>query len=244
MRSASRWYPLFGAFKLGVKMDLRRAIIFILASIIYTIILKIGKILTPGIFSSIYITQTAHILSFLVGLFSIIFGLYFIKEVIGKNNIRLKSSVYLALIGPAFLMLIHLSDFIRLSNKLSLKIYDFSPSLYNLILVHNVKPFSQIVLWLSSIFIFYFFFILYNNLSSINKELKKANYLVLFGTALNAVFRSFGLIIYLLFPKSGLIIDPPMIIFLIAFLIFLFTSLVSLNFFLKLYRVEDYSKIL
>ncbi len=225
-------------------MNLRKAIIFVLASIIYTIILKISGILLPDIFSSIYITQTAYVLSFLVGLFSIIFGLCFIKEVIGKNNIQLKSSVYLALFGPAFLMLIHLSDIIRISNKLSLKIYDFSPWLYNLILVNNWKSFSQIVLWLSSIFIFYFFFILYKNLSSKNKELKKANYLLLFGTGLNAVFRSFGLIIYLLFPNSGLIINPPMIIYLIGFLIFLFTSLVSLNFFWKLYRIEDYSKIL
>jgi len=225
-------------------MNLRKAIIFILASIIYTIILKISKFLIPDIFSSIYITQTAYVLSLLVGLFSIIFGLCFIKEVIGKNNIQLKSSVYLALFGPAFLMLIHLSDIIRISNKLSLKIYDFSPWLYNLILVNNVKSFSQIVLWLSSIFIFYFFFILYKNLSSKNKELKKANYLVLFGTGLNAVFRSFGFIIYLLFPRSGLIINPPTIIYLIGFLIFLFTSLVSLNFFWKLYRIEDYSEIL
>jgi hypothetical protein len=225
-------------------MDLKKAIIFVLAGVLYTIILKISHFIIPDIFRAIYVTQTVYVISLLVGLSAILFGLYFIKEAIGENKKRLKFSLYLAMVGPACLMVIHLIDLIRVSNRLSLALYDFSPALYHLIVESNWHPFSQIVPWFSSIFIFYFFFILYKNLSNKNNELIKANYLVLFGTALTAVFRSFDLVFYLFFPKPVLMTNPPKIIYLLGFFIFLFTSLVSLNFFLKLYRIKDYSKIL
>ena len=225
-------------------MDIKKAIVFLLAGISYTIFFKICGFIIPDISTSIYIGQTNYIFLLFVGLSFILFGLYFIKEVVGKNHIKLKVSVYLAMSGPAFFMLIHLSNIIRLSNKLSLKVYDLSPFLHNLIIANNFKPLHQIVILLSAIFIFNFFYVLYKNLSTENKDLKTINFILLIGFAFTVMFRSFSVVIYFLFPNSSLMYHPPMIVYLIGFLIFLFTSLVSISFFLKLYRVMDYSKII
>jgi hypothetical protein len=223
---------------------MKKSIVFLLAGICYTIILKICIIIFPDIFTSIYISQTGNIFSVLVGLSFILFGLYFIKEVVGKNHLKLKVSVYLAISGPLFLMLLHLSNIIRLSDKLSLKLYYLSPFLHDLVIANNFKSLHQIVIFLSALFILNFLYVLYKNLSTENKNLKGRNFLMLIGFALTAALRSFSSVIYFLFPDSPLMYDPPKILYLIGFLIFLFTSLVSISFFLKLYRVMDYSKII
>ncbi len=225
-------------------MNFRKSVILIMAAIIYTIVLKIGIFLLPELFTFRSIIKIVDILSLFPGVSAILFGLYFIKEVIADNNIRLKISVYLAMVGPTYFMLVHLSKIIRISGEITLKIYNFSPWLYQVILLDTATFLSRIILWLSSIFILYFFYILYCNIRDEYSELKKANYWALVGCGLTMIFRSFGFFVYAFFPSSTLMHDPPKIIYLTGFLIFLFTSLIVLNFCLKLYRVENYTKMI
>ena len=225
-------------------MNLKKVIIFIQAGIIYTIILKISRFVMPDHFSSVSMLQVIHVLSFLTGLSALIFGWYFIKEIIGKNNIRLKIAVWVAVIGPAFFALRHLSDIIWIFNSLSLSVYNLSPGLYQFLSSSPLNAFSTPVMWLSALFIFYFFYLLYKNMNDENTALKKANYLVLIGAGLTIIFRSFAFFTYLFFPDSSLIRDPHWTIYGLGFLIFLFISLVIFAFMFKLYQTKDYTKIL
>ena len=84
----------------------------------------------------------------------------------------------------------------------------------------------------------------FKNLNSVYDELKKACYFVLYGSGLNAAFRSFAFFISIFYSDSTLINTTPAIIYIIGYIIFLFTSMVSIHFFMKLYRIEDYSKII
>jgi hypothetical protein len=225
-------------------MNLKKAIIFLLATLSYTILLNICIIILPDIFNSISFFRIENIFLFFLGLSFIVFGLYFIKEAVGKNRVKLKTSIYLAMTGPAFFMFINLYYIIKYSDRLALKLYELSPFLHQFILGTNFKPLNIIVELLGAIFLFYFVYVLYKSLNTENKELKKLNYLLVIGYALDAVPRAFSFVISFLFPDSGLISDPPKILFVISFLIFLFKYLVSISFFLKLYRVKDYSRIL
>ncbi len=225
-------------------MDIKKAIVFLLAAISYTILINVCIIILPDIFSTISFARIDYIFLFFLGLSFIVFGFYFIKEAVGKNHIKLKTSVYLAMTGPAFFMFINLVHTIRLSDKLTFKLYELSPFLHQFILGTNFKTLNIIVELLGAIFLFYFVYVLYKSLNNENKELKKLNYLLLIGCALDVIPRSFSFVIYFLFPDSGLISDPPMFLYVIGFLIFLFKYLVSIGFFLKLYRVKDYSKLL
>ena len=225
-------------------MNLKNASILVIIGIIYTIVIKISQYLFPDIFSYVFITNITHIFSILTSLFLILFGLYFIKEVIGQNKIHFKLTVLAALLGPAYFILLHLRELVRLSSKLSLGLYDFSPNVYNLIVTGTLKPISQIIVWLSSILICYFFFVLNKNLSMQYEDLKKAVFLVLMGTAITVVFRTFGFITYLFYPDYIFKGSPPPIILLLSILIFLFLSVVSLMFFWKLYKIEKYTDLI
>ena len=225
-------------------MNIKKAIIFLLAAISYTILLKIGVLIFPNIFNSIYLIQIDLVFLVFAGLSLIVFGLYFIKEAIGKNHVKLKTSVYLAMIGPVFFMFKHISDIIRLSDRLSLKLYELSPFLQQFILGYNFKPLYQIVALLSSFFYFYFFYVLYKNLITENQDLKNTNFILLIALGLTLIFEAFSFVIFFIFPNSSLIQDRPKFLIIIGFLIFLFKSLVSISFFWKLYQVKDYSRIL
>jgi hypothetical protein len=225
-------------------MNLKKAIIFVCAGIIYTIILKICLFLLPDFFTSDNMIKTTHVLSFLTGLSALVFGWYFIKEVIVNNNIRLKIAVWVAMIGPAFFALRHLLDIIQVFNNLSLSVYDFSPGLYQAIVLNPLNTIHTPVAWLSALFIFYFFYLLYKQMNDKQTDLKKANYLVLMGAGLTIVFRSFAFFTHLFYPGSPLMRDPSWTIYGLGFLIFLFISLAMLNFLLKLYQTKDYTKIL
>ncbi|TFG67359.1 MAG: hypothetical protein E4H27_09110 [Anaerolineales bacterium] len=61
-------------------MKLKKAIIFVCAGIIYTIILNISRFLLPDLFTLINMIKTTHVLSFLTGLSILVFGWYFIHE--------------------------------------------------------------------------------------------------------------------------------------------------------------------
>jgi hypothetical protein len=225
-------------------MNLKNAINFVCAGIIYTIVLKISLFLIPDLFTSINMIKAIHILSFLTSLTVLLFGWYFIKEIISKNNTKLKIAVWVAMIGPAFFTLRRLFDIIWVFNDLSLMVYKFSPGLYHFISSSPLNAFSPTVVWLSALFIFHFFYLLFKQMNDENAALKKAIFLVLIGAGLTIIFRSFAFFTSLFFADSALIHDPPGIIHGLGFLIFLFTSLVILNFLRGLYQTEDYSKII
>ena len=225
-------------------MNLKKTIVIVFTGIIYMVILKLSKFLFPGAFNSILVIKTVHILSFLSGISVILFGMYFMKEVNGKDNLKLNLAVFLAMIGPIYYTCRHIAGILIKFNGLSLKVYDFSPGLHQAISSFSVSSYSQFIFWLSSIFVFSFFYLLYKNLSTGFDGLSKAIRFVLYGTILTVVFRSFSLFVYLFLPNSILIHNPPMIIHLLGFMIFLFSSLVLLHFLIKLYQIEDNTSIL
>jgi hypothetical protein len=225
-------------------MNLKKSSILVIVGIIYSLLLKISILLYPGIFSHVFTSQISYFFSILTNIAIILFGFYFIKEVIGQNRIHFKLTVLATMIGPAFFILIHLKDIIRLSPKLSLKLYDFSPYLYNVILTGNSRPSTQLILWLSSIFICYFFYTLHNQLNGNYNVLKKATFLVLISSALNVLHRTFAFITYLFFPNSSLITSTPTVLLLLSFSIFLLLSFTLLIFFWRLYKIKKYTNLI
>ena len=224
-------------------MNLKKSIILMIAGIIYGIIIKLSEYVAPDIFYNGSFIQIISILSFFASLSFVLFGVYFLKEAVTNNNNRMRLAVYLAMIGPTFLMYLHLAELIRLTPELSLPLYDMSPSLYNQVIGSPPRNLSQIIMWLSPIFIFNFFYVLYKNLNHEYKELIKVNYIVLYTSAMTVALRTFGHAVYLFFPDSVLRYNPPQILHLIGFIIFLFMSFACMNLLMKLYRVDDYSKI-
>lgn len=222
-------------------MNLKKSSILVIAGIIYSLLLKMSGLLYTNIFSHIFISQTTYFLSILTNIAIILFGFYFIKEVIGQNRTHFKLTVLATMIGPAFFIFIHIKDIIRLSAKLSLKLYDFSPYLYKVFLTGNLRPSTQLILWLSSIFICYFFYTFHKQLNINYNGLKKATFLVLISSALNVLHRTFAFITYLFFPNSSLITNTPTILLLLSFSIFLFLSFTLLIFFWRLYKIEKYT---
>lgn len=225
-------------------MNLKKSTILVIAVIIYSILSKISILLCPGIFSHVFISQIYYFFSILTNIAIIMFGFYFIKEVIGQNRIHFKLTVLATMIGPTFFTFIHIKDIIRLSPKLSLKLYGLSPYLYKVILIANLRLSTQLILWLSSIFICYFFYTLYNKLNENYNDLKKATFLVLICSALNLLNRTFAFITYLFFPDSSLITSTPAVILLLSFSIFLLLSFTLLIFFWRLYKIEKYTNLI
>lgn len=225
-------------------MNLKKSIILVMAGIIYGIIIKLCEYFATDIFYNGSFIQVISILSFFASLSFILFGIYFLKEAVTNDNSRMRLAVYLAMIGPVFLMYLHLAEIIRLTPELSLPLYEMSPSMYNQIIGNPSRNLSQIVMWLSPIFIFNFFYVLYKNLNREYKELVKINYIVLYASAMTVALRTFGHAVYLFFPDSVLRYNPPQILHLIGFLIFLFMSFACMNLLMKLYKVEDYSNII
>jgi hypothetical protein len=226
------------------KMNLQKAIIFVLLGIIYTIVLKTGASLFPRLTEPIWMAETTQVFSLLASLSFIFFGVYFIKESIGHKNDRLKTALYLAFLGPVYIILIRIENIIRISPKLSLYLNDFSPNLYNLIIAGDYRIFSQFILWLGAIFIFYFFYLLYRNLDQVNNSLKKATLLMLIGAALNIVIRTAGSFAYILYPDPNQMNTLLQSIHLTGFLSYIFVSIVSLNFFWSLFKTENYNSII
>ena len=220
-------------------MNLNKSIVFICVSIFYSIILKFGWALFPHIFSSMLVIKTVSVLSFLSGLAVIVFAIYFIKEVNVRNSKKFNVLVLLALLGPAYYMFKHFVELIFLFNNLSLKLYDFSPDLHLLISIYNVNSNSQVIFWLGSVFMISLYYVLYKSIKLDMVSFKRAIGLVLIGTILTATIRSFGFFVYLFYPDLVFFHNPSPLIYLISFTIFLFTSLLSLNFFLRLYRIEN-----
>ena len=225
-------------------MDLKKSIMLIVAGIIFTVILKFSNFFFPDVFNSILITKIVSLLSFLSGITVLIFGVYFIKDLSGKKNLKMNIVILLAMIGPFYFTARHFVKIIMVFNDLSLKLYEVSPGLHHILSSFNMHSSSQLILVLSSFFIFIFFYMMLKNLNQNITDLSKTIRLVLVGILLTLVFRTFGLFVYLVFPRSDLIPNPPLILHLIGFFIFLFSSLVLLIFFRKLYSIDDYYMIL
>jgi hypothetical protein len=110
-------------------MDLKKSIMLIVAGIIFTVILKFSNFFFPDVFNSILITKIVSLLSFLSGITVLIFGVYFIKDLSGKKNLKMNIVILLAMIGPFYFTARHFVKIIMVFNDLSLKLYEVSPVL-------------------------------------------------------------------------------------------------------------------
>jgi len=225
-------------------MDFRKSLVLVIAAIIYTFILKFGVTIFPESTSALWAAQMTQILSLLASLTFIIFGIYFIREVIGTKNELLKRILILAFLNPLYIILIKLENIIRISPKLSMWLNDISPGFYAWIMADNYRLLSQIILLLGSIFIFRFFYLLYKNMNRDNVTLVKATHIMVFATALGILIRTAAPLTLILYPDPNQMTSVLWLYQLIGFLVFLMITTASLVFYWRMFNIKEYSEIL
>jgi len=165
---------------------LKKVTLFTMIGISYIFLLRLIGTFYPQIFrKNILLVQVTGILSFLALLAMVFFFIFFLREYLTKEQIKLKNVTILALVGSIAMLLLHLKGLLAVFN---VNILSF---------LSKLPPIDPLVPWINSILVLIFFIVFYKDiLNKEQKNLKKPIFLAVVGTALTILVRSFILFKY------------------------------------------------
>jgi len=170
---------------------LKKATLFSMIGISYIFLLRAIGAFYPQFFrKNILLVQLTELLLFLAILSVVFFFLFFLKDYVFKEQIKLKNVTVLALAASIAMLLVHLKGLIMVFN---VKVFSFLSKL------HSIEP---IVPWINSILIITFFIVFYKNLDREQTILKKSIFLAAFGSALMVFVRSLILFNYYIYVQE------------------------------------------
>jgi len=205
---------------------LKKATLFSMIGISYIFLLRAIGAFYPQFFrKNILLVQLTELLLFLAILSVVFFFLFFLKDYVFKEQIKLKNVTVLALAASIAMLLVHLKGLIMVFN---VKVFFF------FFILHSIEP---IVPWINSILIITFFIVFYKNLDREQTILKKSIFLAAFGSALMVFVRSLILFNYYIYVQEfRWFVDLPQKLTFILIPILIFNFAVILYFFFIFYK--------
>ena len=217
----------FGA----MTMRLKKATLLAIIGISYLFALRTIRTFLPAVFINLLITKVTGTVSLLARLAIVVFFIYFYKDHVRRNRIKLRMATILVI-------LVSLVGLVTQIYSLSLM---FSVNILRYpIMIH--RHIDAVIPLLSAIFMLAFFAIFYKEISS--KELirlKKATSLAVMGASVLTLLQIFVLFNYLYYLQSGRptsLASNKIVVFSIGIPIILFWFLASFIFFVSFYKVQ------
>lgn len=220
-------------------MNLKKSSLLAIIGISYTFAQRTIGTFLPGLFKTPIVGQTTTLLSLLSTLTIVLFVIYFYKEYVQRDQQKLRNAALLAIIGLSAILLLQVRGLFHVFDRLSISLYNISQSLFRLVISRSIENYQPFIIWVSSIFILYFFFVFYREMLDTNQTtLKNATLFAVLGSALGALIRSFSLVIHLFFREVRWFHDVSGKFAIILFPLFAFTFVTVLYFFRTFYKTQ------
>jgi hypothetical protein len=220
-------------------MNLKKSTILAIIGISYTFVQRITGTFLPGLFKTPIVGQTTTLLSLLSTLTIVLFVIYFYKEYVQRDQQKLRNAALLAIVGPSAILVLQVRGLFHVFDKLSISLYNISHSLFRLVISRSIENYQPFIIWVSSIFILYFFIVFYREMLHTNQaNLKNATLFAALGSALGAMIRTLSLLIYLFFREVGWFHEASGMLAIILFPLFAFTFITVLYFFWTFYKTQ------
>lgn len=204
-------------------MNLKNITLFSIIGISYIFISRTIATFYTGVFVNLIVAQINTLLSFLASLAIVLFYIYFYKDYVLEKQITLKTASLFAIIGSFAALLLFLKGILVVFN-----IYVFRSQVFNIV-----------ALWLSSIFLLYFFIIFYKETTNnAQSKLKLAILLAVIGSSISTLIRTFVLFNYFYSGKFKWLWDYSREFPIIFVPIFVFMFFTSFYFFITFYREQ------
>ncbi len=221
-------------------MNLKKASLFAIAGIVYIIILKLAVSIHPDLLTIESLLKTTKLLTILTISALLVFAYYFYKEFIKPEQLQLKYATIALALFIFINLLYHLKQLPQVFPALNTFLYNH---LYVLYLAGSFRypgylyPFSG---FLSSIFVFYFFLIFYNELKKQTLTLlTKATFYMLLVSGIGILIRFSTLIIYFAYEDYGQVLNSSSLIYFVVYPVFVISSTAQIYFFWTFYKTAD-----
>jgi len=200
------------------KSLLNLAIILVIVGYSYFFLIRILGTIFPGLFHNQFVIKSIQILSFLAAGSIVFFFISFYREFIKAEQNELKVTTILTIIGSAVLLLFYLKGIYMVFTGLQNFIIEKHPLLHDLAKSDSVDIFSQISVWLTSLFVLLFFNTFYKQYKKEKMTvMKKAVFWGYLGSAVSFLIRSFSFFIFLFYAQSRVLMGYKNTIYFILF---------------------------
>ena len=212
-------------------MNLKKATLLAIIGLCYTFALRTIATFLPEMFRDLTVVRINETLLLLSSLTAIIFFVYFLMDYVKENQVGLKNATVLAIIGASLMSLLLLKGLLMIFNEYALGSW--------------IRPgfIEPIISWVSSLSIFIFFFVFYQQ--TFQEGLTKLRQATLWATVGSLVGVLSRTLIFILYLSSGQIrwfsdlALKSRFVFLIFLPIFAFNFVTVLYFFLVFYREQE-----
>ncbi len=135
-------------------MSLRRATLLATIGICYTFVLRTVGTFLPGIFRTTTTVQAVQVISLLASLTFVFFYMLFYRDYVQREQTALRRASVLAIVGSCAILLLRIKSLILVFEGLSVKMYDMSPFLFELV---SSRSAEATIPWVCSVLILCFF---------------------------------------------------------------------------------------
>lgn len=220
-------------------MNLKNAIIWVIAGTGYTLLLKLAHVLIPGAFENDHIFFLSKFLMLLVFMGQLFFLGYFYRDYAQPTQKQLRLATRLCFILPFFNLIFHLKSFVLQVPDLRVRTYEISSGLFGL-LNRGSSGFTHFLALFGSLALVYFFWILYRELKpSPQKYLTFSALLMLFATSANLLKSLVILLTGLLHDHPGVFLTVLEKFAILAVPLFLFMTFSTIYFYITFYRTLE-----
>lgn len=207
-------------------MNLKSATVYTIIGISYFYLVRTIGTIIPDIFRVQDIAQGVQLLSLFAALAPLVFLAYFYKDYLRSEQVLLKNITVITLIGFSLIVFLHIRELFMVFPRMSSILYNFSPSLYQLVHSRQIPMFGSLISWVTSIAVFLFFVVFYRETARRNQvSLKNATLIAMVGSSLALLLRTISTIVSLsagAFPIrtliSPIIITPVLVLSLLGIL--------------------------
>ena len=161
-------------------MGLKQTALLAMIGLCYIFLSRIIGSLFPAVFGNLLLARCSGVFSFLASTAVLVFFVSFLKDYVSHEQGLLRTASVLIIVGLSFVVVVHLKQILPLFDAHT---FTFAAGSHN---------FDVVVLWLSSVFMVFFFFVFYRqtNIRQLEK-LKRAALIASLGSLLLALSRTY-----------------------------------------------------
>lgn len=209
--------------------NLKCATIAALIGVSYIFIIRTLSTILPGLFTHLSIAKANTVVFLIASLVILLFFVVFYGHYVQKNRVKLAGASLLAILGQFGTLVLRIKTLFRVFNVYLLTRF-----------VYSYHFLDRFVPWLSSLFMFVFFYVFYRELvHSSKQQLKNATIFAALGSFVILLMQTFFMFHY--FFTRGVIplADIPPAIGIIFYVIVILNFCAMLYFFISFYRSID-----
>lgn len=209
--------------------NLKFAAIAALIGVSYIFIIRTISTILPGLFTHLSIAQANTVAFLIASLVILLFFIVFYGHYVQKDQVKLAGATLLAILGQCGTLVLRIKTLFRVFN-----IYLLTSFVYSYHFLDRFVP------WVSSLFIFVFFYIFYRELEHSNKQqLKNATILAALGSFVILLMQTFFMFHYFFTRGVIPIANIPPTIGIIFYIMVILNFCAMLYFFISFYRSID-----